>query len=411
MPRRPDGLGLAGRRRRRPPAGGRLPAPAPPLRAPAATSLLTPPRFGSAARAHVVWGEQEGPLQLARSLLLTGNGEPGTWAACGRVPVRFIQATLQEWIDRHGGDAIGVRFDLSATLHRVPPDPYYVPRRPRARRGGRRAQGPLAGTLYIDVHAHTAGVLVLGTTLDALAAVHPALARHFHDTFLGALRRWIHCYTWEEAEENVESHREQLAELEWCLAGLTEGREADPPAPGADAAAPAREAEDDEEDPVAPIVGEINDQEAIIEGLTPDVPSYLRGTAGADPATVARERPRLDAELAALLAAAEEMRGLAESASSDILPEGLYVAQGGPLPGLVALFHPKDAVEHNFDEEADVWPQFDHEPSSRFELRVDDPASVADAFTRLGVMCRTLAAAAAILGRLPDHDAFTFDRR
>ena len=68
-------------------------------------------------------------------------------------------------------------------------------------------------------------------------------------------------------------------------------------------------------------------------------------------------------------------------------------------------------MEHNFDEEADVWPQFDHEPSSRFELRVDDPASVADAFTRLGAMCRTLAAAAAILGRLPGHDAFTFDRR
>jgi hypothetical protein len=75
-----------------------------------------------------------------------------------------------------------------------------------------------------------------------------------------------------------------------------------------------------------------------------------------------------------------------------------------PLPGVLAVFRPEDAVEGCFDEEAQTMTEMPPEPSLIIPLMADQPASVQAAFQTLGVVCCTLAAASRLIDHMPGNE-------
>ncbi len=79
-----------------------------------------------------------------------------------------------------------------------------------------------------------------------------------------------------------------------------------------------------------------------------------------------------------------------------------------PLPALLAVFEPNDAVEACFDEESETMLEATPEPNLILPFNWRDGTSIRQAFETLGKLCETLAAANRLIALMPGNEEFGF---
>lgn len=98
---------------------------------------------------------------------------------------------------RRGGNVIRRQFGLYASISGTP-DPYAD-------------EGDRSDLLYLIVNPDSAGYVVIGPTLELLAAIHPRLPVSIYRLFVGAARRWATVYDYDDALNRLETLRDWLA--------------------------------------------------------------------------------------------------------------------------------------------------------------------------------------------------------
>ena len=119
-------------------------------------------------------------IRLAQALLELDIAEPSDWRRVRRDPTDYVQATLNRWIDLHGGKALRRRFCLRLMLSEVV-DEYT----------DAGESDPDGRRLYLFLHPDSAAFVVAGPTLELMAQEHPRLPATFYHLFTGALNRWV----------------------------------------------------------------------------------------------------------------------------------------------------------------------------------------------------------------------------
>ena len=109
-------------------------------------------------------------IRLAQALLELDIAEPSDWRRVRRDPTDYVQATLNRWIDLHGGKALRRRFCLRLMLSEVV-DEYT----------DAGESDPDGRRLYLFLHPDSAAFVVAGPTLELMAQEHPsAQESHFY---------------------------------------------------------------------------------------------------------------------------------------------------------------------------------------------------------------------------------------
>ncbi|MGH9454636.1 MAG: hypothetical protein ACRD2O_11780, partial [Terriglobia bacterium] len=139
-------------------------------------------------------GEDRRAILLAQTLTELEIADPSDWERAERNPSGYVLATLKRWIACHDGGIVRQQFALDATISSTP-DPYSN-------------EGARPELMYLIVSPDSAGYVVIGPTLDLLAAVHPRLPVSFYHLFIGAVRRWVRVYDYDDALARVEMLRE-----------------------------------------------------------------------------------------------------------------------------------------------------------------------------------------------------------
>ena len=281
-------------------------------------------------------GGLDAAARLAKTLLVSGVAAADSWFKAGRDPFRFIEQTLKDWIEAHGGQEIDsdlfLRLGLVSDL-----DPY--------------GQGELAGgnEMYLVLEPDSAGYVVLGPTLRLLETVHSRLPATFFDLFTHALNRWVRVYDYRDAAERVQ-------QLQEWYEGDPEGETVE--LPDVDGATPKclrGKWNPLKERSVERLFGTVKNRKirAMLEGVLELGAASRKGT-----------RPEI-----------------AESARERLMDSN------PPVPALVAVFEKHDAIEGCFDEEAQGMLECAPEPNLIVPLQSDDAESVRTAFQTLEVAC------------------------
>jgi hypothetical protein len=82
----------------------------------------------------------------------------------------------------------------------------------------------------------------------------------------------------------------------------------------------------------------------------------------------------------------------------------LLIDCGAPLPSLLAVFEPHDAIEGCFDEDAQGMYEVIPEPNLILRLNGEDEQSVREAFRVLAVLCETLVCASRLMKMMPGNE-------
>ncbi len=309
------------------------------------------PSFDRVPLEHHFHAGERTATRLAQALLELDIADPSDWRRVQRDPTDFVQATLNRWIDLHGGKAIRRRFCLRLTLSEVV-DEYLE--------AGE--SDPDGRGLYLFLHPDSAAFVVAGPTLELLGREHPRLPATFYRLFTGALNTWVRTYDHVDAEDHVEMLRE------W--------------------------AEGEEEE------YEIADVAASVPACMKEKPLSLRTLRRM--ATQAREEG-----VKALLAAALELERTSALAPrpevTDEMREQL-MDTNSPLPGVLVVFAESDLVEAQFEDESQSWGEASSEPNLILPFSAFDHESIRSAFHTLAVVCRTLAAASRLIDLMPGNE-------
>jgi len=294
--------------------------------------------------------------RLAEALLELDIADPSDWRRVRRNPTDYVQATLNRWIDLHGGRAIRRRFCLRLTLSEVV-DEYLE--------AGE--SDPDGRGLYLFLHPDSAAFVVAGPTLELLGRQHPRLPATFYRLFTRALNTWVRTYDHTDAEDHVAMLRE------W--------------------------AEGEEEQ------YEIADVAASVPACIKEKPLGLRTLRRI--AGQAREEGVKD-----LLGAALELERASALASrpevTDEIREQL-MDTNPPLPAALVVFAENDLVEGEFENESQTWGEASSEPNLILPLSAFNPESIQSAFHTLAVVCRTLAAASRLIDLMPGNEKWVTD--
>ena len=295
-------------------------------------------------------------IRLAQTLLELGVADAGDWRRVRRDPTDFVQATLNRWIDLHGGKALRRRFCLRWILSEVV-DEYLE--------AGE--SDPDGRRLYLFLHPESAAFVVAGPTLELLEQEHPRLPATFYRVFTGALNRWIRTYDHLDAEDRVEMLRE------W--------------------------AEGEEEQ------YEIADVAASTPACMKQKPLSLKSLYRMEAQTKGKGAK-------ALITAALDLERISASMRrpefSDDMREQLMDANS-PLPAILVVFSENDAIEALFEDDSQSWGEASSEPNLILPVSAFDPASIQSAFQILGVVCRTLAAASRLIDLMPGNEKWVAD--
>jgi len=299
---------------------GNLPACPPPVIAPAAGSAalaspwlaasahlmprgsgLTVPRLDGIATEQQLWDGEQVAARVGLAFLRAEIADAGDWAAAKRNPFQFLKIALDRWVAADGKSRIDEQFRLNLTLS--------TGLESHCAMG---ADAPAqASRLFLTVEPNAAGYVVLGPTLRMLEAAHPRLPATFAHLFLGALNRWVRVYDHRDAQERVETLRE------WY-----------------------------ESDPECEMI-ELPD----IDHATPRSMKRRALSERALSRMLARIRNRTARRL---IEQAVELDRLSRRAERPVVDEevgALVMDCGEPLPSLLAVFDPHDAIEGCFDED------------------------------------------------------------
>jgi hypothetical protein len=295
-------------------------------------------------------------IQLARTLLELDMADPEDWRRVRRDPTAYAEATLQRWIDLHGGRTIRRRFNLRVTLSELV-DEYAEAAQ----------QDPDGRQLYFTLHPDSAAFVVSGPTLEMLEREHAHLPASFYQMFTGALSKWTRIYDHRDAEDYVEMLRE------WA-----EGEE----------------------------------EQYEIGDVAAAVPACLKR----EPLSLERVR-RLavqarGSEVRAVITAALDLHRASQRAKRPELTDETgeqLVDCNPPLPSALVVFAENDLVEAQFDEESQSMTECAPEPNLIIPLNAFDQGSVLAAFTTLAVVCETLASACRLIDLMPGNEKWVTD--
>jgi hypothetical protein len=319
-------------------------------------SHLLIPNLDRVPLEHHFHAGERAAIRLAQALLELDIADPSHWRRARRDPTDYMQATLNRWIDLHGGKAIRRRFCLRLTLSEVV-DEYLEAGEP----------DPDGQRLYLFLHPDSAAFVVAGPTLELLGRQHPRLPATFYRLLTGAVNRWARTYDHVDAEDHVAMLRE------W--------------------------AEGEEEQ------YEIADVAASVPACIKEKPLGLRTLRRM--ATQAREEG-----VKALLGAALELERTSALAPrpevTDEMREQL-MDTNPPLPAVLVVFAENDLVEAEFENESQTWGEASSEPNLILPLSAFDLASIRSAFHTLAVVCRTLAAASRLIDLMPGNERWITD--
>ena len=295
-------------------------------------------------------------IRLSEALLELDIADPSDWRRVRRDPTDYVQATLNRWIDLHGGRAIRRRFCLRLTLSEVV-DEYL--------KAGE--SDPDGRGLYLFLHPDSAAFVVAGPTLELLGREHSRLPATFYRLFTRALNAWVRTYDHTDAEDHVAMLRE------W--------------------------AEGEEEQ------YEIADVSASVPACMKEKPLGLRTLRRIE--AQAREEGAKD-----LLGAALELERASALASrpevTDEIREQL-MDTNPPLPAALVVFAENDLIEAEFENESQAWGEASPEPNLIQPLSAFDLESIQSAFHTLAVVCRTLAAASRLIDLMPGNEKWVTD--
>lgn len=287
--------------------------------------------------------------QLAKALLLAGVADPALWPTSRHSPFTFIELAIKHWLASRGSETIHAEFAVDVVLtHSL--TPYET----------ERELNLACEEMYLLLEPDSAAYVVLGPTLTRLEAVHPRLPATFFHLLTGALNRWVRVYDYRDAEDRVEQLRE------WY--------ESDP----------------DEETVELPAIGR-----AIPAGVR-RCPLSRRGAvkvaeACADRAVRSLIEAVLEVDESSSKAKRPELSPEAQESLMDCNP---------PLPSLLAVFQPHDAIEGCFDDESQGMLECTPEPNLILPFRIADIESVGSAFRTLAVICDTLTKASRLISRI-----------
>lgn len=325
-------------------------------RVPTAEQLMAPefgmvlPRLNEVPVEHRFLTDDRETIRLAEILVTLGIGAVEDWSQSGRDPTKYASLTLQRWIRNHGGATIDRRFDLDVSLSDRLVD-YSDERGPRE-------------TLYLIVDPEAAAFAVLKPTLELLEKIHPRLPATFFAHFVGSLNRWVRVYDYHDAEERVEMLRE------WYE-------------------------------------GEANAEQYEVPDVEGCVPQCLKDR----PLSLQSLRTIGDAirrdETRDLVDGLLDLCRISKLAKRPEFTEEMgeqLMDSNPPLPCLLAVFSPGDAVAGCFDDEAETALETTPQPNLIIPLKLTEPASVRQGFRTLGVVCETLAAASRLIDLMPGND-------
>src|SRR5207249_10820355 len=193
-------IGASGRRRT---AHPRRNAACPTARMAAAADLMASgshvviPHLGGIPTEYRFHAGGRASIRLAHTLLEVDIADPTDWRRVRRDPTAYVEATLNRWIDLHGGRTIRRRFNLRLTLSELV-DEY----------ADAAEQDPDGRRLYLILYPDSAAYVVAGATLELLDREHGRLPATFYHVFTGALNKWLRIYDHRDAEDRVEMLRQ-----------------------------------------------------------------------------------------------------------------------------------------------------------------------------------------------------------
>jgi len=295
-------------------------------------------------------------IRLARTLLELDIADATDWRRVRRDPTEYVQATVNRWIDLHGGKTIRRRFNLRLTLSELV-DEY----------AEAAEQDPEGQHLYFVLHPDSAAYVVAGPTLELLEREHARLPATFYYVFTGALNKWVRAYDHRDAEDRVEMLRE------WA-----EGEE--------------------EQYEIANVAGSVP---ASMKRKPLSLES-LRRLGGQARSSEAR----------AFIAAALELHRTSEEVRRPELTDEMreqLADSNAPLSSVLVVFAEGDLIEGQFDDESQSWTEASPEPNLVVPLNAFEPDSVQSAFTTLAAVCKTLEAACRLIDLMPGNEKWVSD--
>jgi hypothetical protein len=308
------------------------------------------PRLDGTAAEYLIAAEDNRAILFAQTMMALGIAVPGDWERSEQSPSDYILETLKRWIAKHGGAVIRQQFVLYASIVSSP-DPYAE-------------EDNESNLLYLIVNPDSAGYVVIGPTLEQLGAIHPRLPVSFYRLFVGAVRRCVRVYDQEDAVDRLEMLREYIS---------------------------------GEEDPDQ---YELPDVEGCIPRSMREKPLEAEAVRRIAQATK-------DGTVSRILAASLELDKVSQKLQpADVSEETreVYMDSNPPLPALLVSFKRHDAITAVFDEESQGMMEAEPEPNLMVEINPGEPASVRQAFSLLGALCETLAAASRLALLLPGNE-------
>ena len=324
--------------------------------APADTLTLAPGRWGwrmphldGAPAVHRVWRGDRVAAAISSAMLRANVAEAHAWTVSNGDPFQFVQASLSQFVERHGGrlaqNTFPVSLAFTGTLNEYAAADREVD----------------AANLFLTIDPKEAGYLVLGPTLQVLERQHPRLSATFLHLISAALNRWVRVYDYRDALEHVERLRD------WYSAD-PDGGEFE--VPDVDASVPAS------------VLRKPLSRRAmrrILPGCPAEIQKWMEHAIALERLSARFTRPQLPEQ------AQEEL--------SDC---------NAPLPCLLVVFSRRDNIEACFDTEAESMMEVPPEPNLIIPINVLDETTVRGAFATLANVCETLAAASKLISLLPD---------
>lgn len=324
--------------------------------APTDTLTLAPGRWGwrmphldEVPAVHRVWRGDRVAALIGRALLRAGVVDAQAWTFSNGDPFQFVQASLTQFVERHGGqvarDTFPVSLALTGTVNEYAAADREVD----------------AASLFLTIDPSEAGYLNLGSTVQILEQQHPRLPATFLHLISAALNRWVRVYDYRDALEHVERLRD------WY---------------GADPDAGEFEVPDVDSSVPASVLRKPLSRPAIrriLRGCSAEVQSWMEQAVALVRLSARCPRPQLPEQ--------------AQEALSDC---------NAPLPCLLVVFSRRDNIEACFDTEAESMMEVPPEPNLIIPVDALDQVSVRRAFGTLATACETLAAASKLIASLPD---------
>ncbi len=317
------------------------------------SNTVTLPRLTGIPEVHRSYGGERLAAQLASHLLNVDLADSTDWTNANRDPVEFVRLSLERFTTVHGGPEMQKYFDLSVTLSTTVLDCYAEEEQPSTE-------------VFLIVEPCSAAYVILNPTLTLLDSIHERLPATFLELFQTALYRWVRVYDYRDAEDRVSTLQDWATE--------------------------------DDENIVVPDIASAIPQSARRKPLSN---AALHRLAIKEP--MVRE----------IVGTARLLKKVSEKAKRPVLDEHVCEAMmdtNPPVPAMLMVFEPHDAIECMFDEECQTMNELTPEPNVVFPLRADNAKSIQSAFAGFAVLCQTLALASTLVSLMPGNHRPEGDR-